>query len=333
MMTRTRHSSRRPGRADAGAHWISYSDMMASLLLVFVLAVCYSVYQYYNMLEIKTKQLNAQAAELERQQGVLAEREKEVEELNVTLMGKEKELHEVQIQLDRQKDELNAAQTALTVKEGELEALQLTLNEQKDKLSASQLLIEAQQAELARQQARINALIGVRTEIIQTLSYALGRAGLNTNVDANTGDIVLEGSILFDTAKSDISEEGKAFLNSFLPVYLNVLLSREYNDYVAEIVIEGHADTTGTYSNNINYATERAKAVARYCLDVPGLTPGQRTLLEKLLTVSSRSSADPIFNPDGTENKIASRRVEFKFRMRDAEMIEELNALLAQSAH
>ncbi len=330
MMSRTRHSSRRPGRADSGAHWISYSDMMASLLLVFVLAVCYSVYQYYNMLEIKTRQLNEQAAELERQTVVLAQREEEVEALNVTLMGKEEELSQIQIQLDRQEEELNAAQTALTVKEGELEALQLALNEQSDKLSASQLLIESQQAELAKQKAKIDALIGVRTEIIQTLSYALGSAGLNTNVDSNTGDIVLEGSILFDTAKSDISDEGKAFLNSFLPVYLNVLLSEEYNDFVAEIVIEGHADTTGTYSNNINYATDRAKAVARYCLEVPGLSYSQRALLEKLLTVSSRSSADPVYNADGTENKIASRRVEFKFRMRDIEMIEELNAILAQ---
>ncbi len=333
-MMKARRSVRRPGRADAGAHWISYSDMMASLLLVFVLAVCYSVYQYYNMLEIKTKQLNEQAAELERQTIVLAQREEEVEALNVTLMGKEEELHQIQIQLDRQEDQLKAAQTALTVKEGELEALQLTLNEQSDRLSASQLLIESQQAELAQQKAKIDALIGVRTEIIQTLSYALGRAGLNAAVDPNTGAIVLEGSILFDTASSEISDEGKAFLNSFLPAYLNVLLNDEYQGFVAEIVIEGHADTTGTYARNIDYASDRAKKVAKYCLEeVPNLNPSQKALLEKLLTVSSRSSADPILNWDGTENKIASRRVVFKFGMKDTEMIGELNSILSGEDH
>ena len=59
-MVSRRKNGRGPRGTDSGAHWISYSDMMASLLLVFVLAVCYSVYQYYNMLEIKTQQLNEQ---------------------------------------------------------------------------------------------------------------------------------------------------------------------------------------------------------------------------------------------------------------------------------
>ena len=44
-MTVRARSRRGPQGGDSGAHWISYSDMMASLLLVFVLAVVYSVYQ------------------------------------------------------------------------------------------------------------------------------------------------------------------------------------------------------------------------------------------------------------------------------------------------
>ncbi len=327
-MTRTRYSARGGGHTDSGAHWISYSDMMASLLLVFVLAVCYSVYQYYNMLEIKTKQLNEQQAELERQQVVLAQKEEEVDALNVTLMGKEEELHQIQIQLDVQKDELNAARTALLSREEELNALQLRINEQQDKLTAMELLLNSKEAELAAQQRRIESLIGVKYEIIQTLSSALSRAGLSASVDS-TGAIVLEGSILFDSAQSAITEAGQTFLNRFLPVYLSVLLSDEYRDFVAEIVIEGHADSTGTYERNIGYATDRAKKVAEYCLNVPGLTAQQRSLLESLLTVSSRSSADPII-VGGVEDKAASRRVVFKFSMRDAEMIEELNRLLAE---
>ena len=325
-MARSHYSARNGGRTDSGAHWISYSDMMASLLLVFVLAVCYSVYQYYNMLAIKTQQLNEQQAELERQQVVLAQKEEEVDALNVTLMGKEKELALIQVQLDAQQEELNAARTALLSKEDELNALQLQLDEQRDKLTAMQVLLTSQQEELARQQARIEALIGVKYEIIQTLSAALSQADLNASVDSK-GAIVLEGSILFDSAQSNITEAGQAFLNRFLPVYLSVLLRDEYKDYVGEIVIEGHADSTGTYERNIGYATDRAEAVAKYCLNMPGLTGRQRSLLESLLTVSSRSSADPIM-VNGVEDKTASRRVVFKFSMRDADMIEELNRLL-----
>ena len=39
------YGAKRPRGTDTGAHWISYSDLMASMLLVFVLAVVYSVYQ------------------------------------------------------------------------------------------------------------------------------------------------------------------------------------------------------------------------------------------------------------------------------------------------
>ena len=330
MPGKVRRAARRPGRSDAGGHWISYSDMMASLLLVFVLAVCYSVYQYYNMLKIKTDQLAAQQAELERQQVVLAQKEEEVNALNVTLMGKEEELAQIQVQLDVQEEELNAARTALLSKEEELNALQLQLNEERDKLAAMQTLLGEQEAKLAAQQARIESLIGVKAEIIQTLSSALSRAGFSTSVDS-TGAIVLQGSILFDSASSTITPEGQAFLDRFLPVYLSVLLRPEYRDYVAEIVIEGHADSTGTYDRNIGYATDRAEVVARYCLTVPGLSGEQRRLLESLLTVSSRSSADPIM-VNGVEDKTASRRVVFKFSMRDAEMIDELNRLLGEDS-
>ncbi len=326
---RMRYSARGGGRADSGSHWISYSDMMASLLLVFVLAVCYSVYQYYNMLEIKTQQLNEQQAELERQQVVLAQKEEEVDALNVTLMGKEQELSQIQIQLDIREEELNAARTALLSREEEMNALQLQLNEQRDKLAAMESILNSKEAELAAQQDRIEALIGVKYEIIQSLSSALSRAGLSASVDS-AGAIVLEGSILFDSAQSSITEAGQTFLNRFIPVYLDVLLSDEYKDFVAEIVIEGHADSTGTYERNIGYATDRAEAVAKYCLSVPGLTSRQRALLEELMTVSSRSSADPIII-NGVEDKTASRRVVFKFSMRDAEMIEERNRLLREN--
>lgn len=49
--------NRRAARtSNSGASWISYSDMMAALLLVFVLILSVSLYQYFTMLE--TKPLN-----------------------------------------------------------------------------------------------------------------------------------------------------------------------------------------------------------------------------------------------------------------------------------
>ena len=55
-MQRTRNRKRRLiTRPDVGSYWISFSDMLSSLLLVFILAVFFSIYQYFSLLDIKTR--------------------------------------------------------------------------------------------------------------------------------------------------------------------------------------------------------------------------------------------------------------------------------------
>ena len=329
-MVSRRKNGRGPRGTDSGAHWISYSDMMASLLLVFVLAVCYSVYQYYNMLEIKTQQLNEQKDELDRATITLVQREEELKAANVTLMGKQEELAAIQIQLDQQESDLHAAQDALKTKEEEQAALQLQLAEQADKLAAMSTVLESQKAEMLSQQKRLDDLVGVRGKIIQELSAALAAANLRATVDSSTGDIMLDSAVFFDTNSSAIKDSGQSLLSRFLPVYLGVLMQPEYADYVGEIIIEGHTDTAGSYMSNLKLSQNRALSVAEYCLQLSSLTPAQVTQLQKLLTAKGRSFSDPIYQADGTVDMSASRRVEFKFRLKDSEMIDEMNRILSQ---
>lgn len=329
-MVSRRKNGRGPRGTDSGAHWISYSDMMASLLLVFVLAVCYSVYQYYNMLEIKTQQLNEQKDELDRATITLVQREEELKAANVTLMGKQEELAAIQIQLDQQESDLHAAQDALKTKEEEQAALQLQLAEQADKLAAMNTVLESQKAEMLSQQKRLDDLVGVRGKIIQELSAALAAANLRATVDSSTGDIMLDSAVFFDSNSSAIKDSGQSLLSRFLPVYLGVLMQPEYADYVGEIIIEGHTDTAGSYMSNLKLSQNRALSVAEYCLQLSTLTSSQVTQLQKLLTAKGRSFSDPIYQADGTVDMSASRRVEFKFRLKDSEMIDEMNRILSQ---
>ena len=322
MLKRGR-TGRGPRSGDNGAHWISYSDMMASLLLVFVLAVVYSVYQYYSMLELKTKQLNEQQMELDRATITLVQREEELEAANVTLMGKQEELAAIQIQLDQQENDLHAAQDALKTQEEEQAKLQL-------QLAAMQSVLEAQRAEMLTYQRRIDDMIGVRSKIIQELSQALSAAKVGASVDAATGDIILEGKVFFDSSRDTIRAEGQDLLSRFVPVYLGVLMRPEYVDYVGEIIIEGHTDDQGSYMSNLKLSQNRALSVAEYCLQLSSLTNRQVSQLQSLLTAKGRSYSDLIYNADGTVNREASRRVEFKFRLKDSEMIQEMNRILTQ---
>ena len=318
-MARQSIHNRRAGRGSTGggASWISYSDMMAALLLIFVLILTYSLYQYFTMLEAKT-------AELEEQQTLLLAQQ-------VLLDDKETELSSLQASLTAKQTELDEANAALLTREQLLAALQAKLKEQEAALAAASVKLEEQQQALALQAARIDDLVGVRANMIRDLSASLSAADLKATVDPNTGDIVLDSAVFFETARSEIRQEGKDLLDRFIPVYLNVLLSEKYRDYLGEIIIEGHTDSTGTYNNNLRLSQQRALQVALYILDMPGLTRAQVQLLQQILTATGRSWADLKVDASGAEDPEASRRVEFKFALRDSDMIEEMKRILEEN--
>ena len=194
------------------------------------------------------------------------------------------------------------------------------------------LLNEA--ALLAAQQAQIDKLVGLRSQIIEDLRDNLSNVGQRVTVDRKTGAVTFESSVLFDTGRNEIKEAGKAALNSCIPVYIHTLLSEEYRDYVGEIIVEGHTDTTGQYLNNLALSQQRALAVATYCLsdEMVGLSYTDKETFKSIMTANGRADADPIYNADGTVNMDASRRVVIKFRMKDSDMIDQMSAILEGSA-
>ncbi len=316
-MARQRIHNRRAGRGSSGtgASWISYSDMMAALLLIFVLILTYSLWQYFTMLEAKTKELNDQQIVLDQQALDLQLARDELDDKEARLVIIQGDLDDLKVKLDDQEKTLADLQIVLSAKEADLQSATLKLQEQKDLLNAQAL--------------RIDKLIGMRTTMIQDLSSSLSAASLKAAVDPATGDIMLDSAVFFETGKATIREEGKELLNRFIPVYLDVLLREEYADYLGEIIIEGHTDSSGSYESNLKLSQDRALQVALYCLRMPTLTSAQKQQLQKILTAKGRSYADLIYNANGVEDPEASRRVEFKFSLKDSEMIEEMNRILS----
>ena len=319
---------RRAGRGNNGSHWIGYSDMMASLLLVFVLTLCYSMYLYFSTLETKTAELEEQRAVVAAQQSTLDEQTVRLEAQTAQLAQQQEDLESAQASLAEQQAALDAANETLASREEELASLQSQLAQQQITLDAQAEVLASQQEALESQTAKIDDLVGVRTQIVSELSSALTASGLKATVDPNSGDITLDSAVFFETASYTIKADGQAMLDQFVPVYLSVLLQDKYKDYLGQIIIEGHTDTVGEYFMNLELSQNRALSVAKYCLQMRSLTEGQREMLRSILTAQGRSYADPIYNADGTVNMEQSRRVEFKFSLRDAEMIEEMNRIL-----
>ena len=323
-MARQRIHNRRASRgAQGGQSWISYSDMMAALLLLFVLILAYSLFHYFSMLETKTKELDQQTIALNLAKDELNAKEK-------ALIIVQTDLDKLQDTLSAKEEQLNSTQAMLIVREEELENAKAALLLKQQALDDATARLEEQQLLLSSQASRIDDLIGIRTTMIRELSSSLSAANMKATVDPNTGDIVLDSSVFFETGKSAIKEEGQELLNRFIPVYLSVLLQDKYADYLGEIIIEGHTDSSGSYQTTLKLSQDRALQVALYCLDMPSLTRAQKTRLQQILTAKGRSYSDLVYDADGNEDPDASRRVEFKFSLKDAEMIEEMNKILSE---
>lgn len=284
------------------SYWQSYSDMMAALLLVFILiiAITLAIYkQKTTDLETTRKELSAAQADLE---GFRAAIEKTNEELAASLA-------ELQVAY---------ADAALTQQE----------------LNAAYLEIENAQKELTATKSELQDIVGIRTDIIGALQGAFNNTGMK--VDAQTGSITFSSDVLFQFGSYALTEESKAVLQEMIPKYLEVLLQDQYRGYIAEIIIEGHADTKNSYQTNMELSCNRAKAVAEFCLDDNnGLSEEQILRLQQLLTVNGRSYSNPVYvkdaagNPTEEVDMAASRRVEIKFRLKEDEMIERITGVLS----
>ena len=304
-----RRSKKMRRGGENGSFWISYSDMMAGMLFTFALILFMAVYQLVDLQQKKTIELETKEAQLSTQQSLLIDQEAQ-------LKNKEELLATTTLMLQEQQKELEENRTALTAAQ--------------QSLSLQQSKIDEQAALLAAQQSEIDKLIGMRSRIIEELRDELRGAGLDAVVDKNTGAIAFTGAVLFDSGKNELKQSGKALLNAFIPVYVRTLMSEENDDYVAEIIIEGHTDTDGTYLNNLALSQERALAVVSYCLsgEMTGLSYAEKEVLQSIITANGRSYSDPVYAADGTVDKEASRRVVFKFRMKDSEMIDQMSEIL-----
>ena len=329
MRSNRRSGVRQHGRND-GSFWLSFSDLMSSLVLIIILVMFYIIYQYFNLAEInqaeiarREYQLDAAQTELEEQKTKLTDAEKQMIAQQILLDAKQKELDDAQSVLEAQKTELETTQS-------QLDALSAQLDDQQTRLETQQSQLETQQAQLENQQQQIEQLVGMKTRIITSLSSALKQSGISASVDPVTGSIALESDVLFESGKYDLTEAGRQFVDQFLPVYLDVLFSDEYESYVSEIIIEGHTDSVGGYLSNLALSQQRALAVASYVLgeQCHAVSADVKNQLRPVVTVNGRSFSDRIFDESGVEDMAASRRVVFKFRLTDEQMIQQLRQIL-----
>ncbi len=271
--------------------WQSYSDMMAALLLLFVLIIAFSV----SMMTKATE----------------------------TAIEKQKKADEQQKQIDSQQEILNKKENELKLKDMELINVKSQLERREKELNKQKIAFQ-------KQQVQLDKLIGVRKELIEKLKKVFEGTSMGVSVDSETGAISFNSKILFDFGKHDLKKTGIDFLNKFFPQYFDVILDKEISKYVAEVIIEGHTDNVGTYLYNLELSQKRAFAVSEYCLrdDSKMFAGNKLNIIRKLVTANGRSFYELKYDKKGKIDLEASRRVEIKFRLKEEDMIKEMARIL-----
>lgn len=222
---------------------------------------------------------------------------------------------EVSVEDDASKEKLSA----LELREAKLDEQSKILLERENKLKEQEDLLN-------KQGESLQDLVDIRTNIIKELVDKFSQSNLVLDIDNQTGAIRFSDGIFFDSNRDVIKENGGEYLKEFIPIYISILLSEANRDYIAEIIIEGHTDEVGSYIYNLDLSQKRAFAVTRYILekDIPNFT--YQDIVYKYLTANGRSYSQPIYNGDIID-KEKSRRVEFKFRLKDEDTIKEMQQL------
>ena len=176
----------------------------------------------------------------------------------------------------------------------------------------------------------IDQIMGVRVNLIQDLNEEFSGSSLNIEIDEQTGALIFNTDILFEFDRAELKPEAFTFLDEFVPAYLDVLLGSGYEDYISEIIIEGHADRNGSYLYNLQLSQARAYSVAEYILSNNFPYQNIQEHVKEKLTVNGRSYTDGRTDEQGNYSSRASRRVEFKFRLKDEEILEATRELLGR---
>jgi outer membrane protein OmpA-like peptidoglycan-associated protein len=114
-------------------------------------------------------------------------------------------------------------------------------------------------------------------------------------------------------------------LDDFFPRYLRILTSDKYRESITEVRIEGHTSSEWydgatdrlAYFRNMALSQERTRSTLQYVLSLPQ-SGAHETWLRQHLTANGLSSSRLVSDTAGREDRLRSRRVEFKVRT-DAE--------------
>ena len=178
---------------------------------------------------------------------------------------------------------------------------------------------------LEAQEVKLKAFHLIQQKLISELSTTF--EGETVKIDPNTGVLQIGSGILFGEGEATLRPEGKRQLARIFDAYIKVILSEEFREFIKQIEIEGHTNSHGTYLFNLELSQQRALTVMKELIDRAG---SDRQALEQMVVAGGRSFSHLVRDAQGREDKVRSRRIEIKFRLKESEMFQDIFKDLSQ---
>lgn len=173
---------------------------------------------------------------------------------------------------------LEAFQRQIAASEQQLDTLRVEIAAGRADLAASQAKMKDQQDVIADSNRQLDALrsqlqsiavlrVGVLQKVRQALEAELGSAGdggASLVTIGDSGDILLNESLVFEYGSYAIKPEAKPLLDTLARALGNVLADPDVRANIDTILIQGHTDARGSVSFNWDLSAKRATAVLDY---------------------------------------------------------------------
>jgi len=166
----------------------------------------------------------------------------------------------------------------------------------------------------------------VKTEVAKELQAKMQTKNIELKIDNLTGDVKISDLELFKLNSWELSDNGKQYLNKFIPVYVDTIFSdSKLSDKITNVVIQGHTDSQTyksvstkeeQFTKNMELSLKRANAVAEYVFKTP-YDKKYTDKLTKTLMVEGKSYTEPVW-VSGKEDYAKSRRVELELVVKDS---------------
>ena len=125
--------------------------------------------------------------------------------------------------------------------------------------------------------------------------------------------------VLFEAGEAHIRPRFADILRDFFPRYMKIIHSEQYRGDIREIRIEGHtsSDWSGTrdegeaYFLNMDLSQRRTRAILLFIMKLP-IAKEYTEWARAHITANGLSSSRLILTVEGKEDRVRSRRVEFR---------------------